>query len=192
MKATNATKVPLGILLREESDRGFNAGYYHILGNLVTTVDGKVRNPSSSSYDQGVNGWGRLADLQINSQADTDRVDHGLYGFDVRYRNVSFVDTAAAKRMAQTLTRIDRGLEKLQAKRGYTTNFGEYVGRVAEVLGVESIIVDRTSPDNRGWSYDEGQYQFLTIGEGVNYINGMVREWQRKNTPIPATATENA
>lgn len=181
MAKAKAPKVPLGILIREEQDNSFGGGYYHLRGSIVTLVNGKVRNPPSSSYDEPINGFGRLADLELNSQGERTNAQRGLYGFDVRYRNVSFIEARDAQRMHQTLTRLNNGMSKLYAKRGMVQSFGEYVGRVAEVLGIETIVFDYTPEGSHSWSHDERDYRHRSIGDGVNEVNHKVWQWQEKH-----------
>jgi hypothetical protein len=166
------TKTPLGLLINTISDGDF----FHIHLSFVMWEDGnKVRN-ASTRYEP-VNGLQLLDNLQITSQGNnSDRVR--LYGWEVRYRDVFAVDLRDAGRMHATLKKIQAGLDKLTAKRGYAATYGEFVGRVAEVTGVTTILTYR----NRGRyaSYDESTFTKYSVGDGVNQINHLVFLWQRK------------
>lgn len=167
----------LGIIISHESQSGFGSGsgFFHIVGRMVTSgIEGQLRNPPSSRYNDPINGFARLADLRINSQGEQDRRSQGLYGFDVTYRNVFEVELSTAKEMVQTLTKLEKGLAKLEERRGIARDFGTYVGRVAEVLGAEEIIETKRA----GSFYRDGDYVRHSVGDGVEWLKQVEQRWK--------------
>jgi len=148
--------------------------YFHIYARVVTErIENGDRVP-----------WGlqdRWSDpllwsrLQIGSQG-TVKERGPLYGYSVEYRDVFSVDALKAKRMTRTLDKIEQGLQKLMTTRGYVRTFGDYVGRVAEVISAAGIVIDKhTLP-----TWDSGtRYRWLSVGDGVVEIDRMSREWQK-------------
>lgn len=169
------TKEPLGIIITSKMDGDF----FNVTGHIIRwNEQGKVRNPSD--YDT-INGFPLLNNLHINSQGtnkDRDRV----YGFDVRYRDVYAIDLPLAEKMVKTLHKIDTGMDRLTKKRGYVQgNFGDYVGRVAEVIGATKILHKRAEPHSSWANHDDTDYVVLPLGEGINYVNHVVYLWQQRS-----------
>jgi hypothetical protein len=171
---------PLGIIITPKMDGDF----FNLTGGIIRWNEaGKVRNPSD--YDT-INGFPLLNNLQITSQGtnkDRDRV----YGFEVRYRDVYAIDLSLAEKMVKTLRKVNAGMDKLTAKRGYVGpgNFGEYVGRVAEVIGATKILYVQDRPRRSSWlMHDDVDYTVLNLGDGVNHVNHVVRMWQQRTEVV--------
>lgn len=180
MAKRNANTIPLGLLVSTETTPSYRAddrGYFHIKASVVTLIDGAVRN-GTTLYDGPYNGGlHRIEGLAVTSQGENSRADHGLYGFHVEFTDVRFVRTRDAEQIFRTLAFIDRRLSKIAAKRGDVRTFGEFVGRVAEVIGAETILFQKGKP--RGW-HDENEYDRGDIGGGVRRIELIEREWRQK------------
>lgn len=154
--------------------------YFHVTARAVTThYEGGARLPWGLDDEYGKDVL--LTGLRVSSQGDDksrQRGEEPLYGFHIEYRDMYRVDATQAHRMAKTLDKIDKGMAKLYAYRGRTKSFGEYVGRVAEVLGCEGIVFDQQQ------DYTSARYVWHSVGDGVNHIDYVVREWQK---PVQTT-----
>lgn len=130
----------VALYVTEKTDHGF----YHVLAHVVTLNTertGSIRNVNDYTTVKG--GW-FLDNLQVFSQGNAedarkpDRTAH-LYGFEVSYSHTN-VDLQKVTKMAKTLVKLDKALTKLNEKRGYVQTYGEYVSRVAEILGCTKMV----------------------------------------------------
>jgi hypothetical protein len=169
----------LHLLVREER----KDGYFHLRAQVViqkyesAEVSGWKPYGVEDSYSDGLLWTG----LQVSCQGDKDsrvRMGEGdrgaVYGFDVEYRDVWSVDLRKARRMSKTLDKIEKGMARLSEQRGYVRSYGEYLGRVAEVLGCAGIGIDGT-PGRYG-----SRYRWMSIGDGVNAANHLIYCWQQE------------
>ena len=168
---TNAT---YGLLINRKEESSFNNEATLILTlNVIKIEPGdKIRNLSSSYNEEP------LADLAVKAyvmQAYENVTP------DVAFYETGKIEKRDAERMVKTLTKLDKGLAKLNEKFGYTADFGAQVGRIANVLGVETII-EYTSQN--GSSYDDSRYRFHEIGQGVSCLNRLIAIW-REAHPLP-------
>lgn len=163
----------LGIIIDTERNRypGGGSDFVHVYGRVVAIVDGKVRN-SVRDYGRFNGGLEDIYGLTANSQGDGKEPGR-LYGFDALYLEAGHIDERKAGGHYRTLRTINGKLRKMQEARGYVKTFGEYVGRLAEVLGKDTVII-RTVGKGAGWSHDDNRYDFLTIGDGVRWIDDTV------------------
>jgi hypothetical protein len=164
-------------------------GYFHIYARVVTQRyedSAYVPQGPDDDYADGLLWSGLEARCQGDDQSRT-RARAGdaeaVYGFDVEYREPYSIGLRKARRMLKTLEKIDRGLDKLSETRGYVRNYGEYLGRLAEVLGCAGMAFQR---DERGRSMTGQRWQWDTIGEGVNRANRMIWQWQEDGKPARA------
>src|SRR5262249_31528835 len=150
-------------------------GYFHLRGRIVTS---KIEHGERWPFGFDEYNTGRLyTDLSINCQGDerSRESEHdAVYGIDIDYRGVFSIDATKAKIMTKTLERIERCLEKLRLSRGYVQSYGEYVGRIAEIIGAEGIVVHQKQPFERN---RPEQYHWDNIGNGVNLINRVIWRW---------------
>jgi len=156
-------------------------GYFHLYGRIVTD---KYENSRRLPYglDDDYSDGLKYSDLRTSCQGSEDSQrrtgeQEPVYGFAVEYRECYRLDLRTVKRMAKTLERIDKGLEKLSEARGYVRSYGEYAGRVAETLGCAGIVMERAQTAAR---MTGERYEWLSVGEGVNRINHRVYLWQRE------------
>jgi hypothetical protein len=160
----------VGLLVRIDDGRE----YMTIQCDFVTvSPQNEIRN--------GLDTW--THDLQIRCQGEQDTVGDRryLYGFGVEYFPHS-VDLRRAGQMYRTLLRVAKGMEKLDHDRGYPASYAEYVHRVAEILKAKYIIQIL----QKGSFYTDGEYRFMTPGEGRNWIAGLEREWKARKQETPA------
>lgn len=115
--------------------------------------------------------------LKVTSQGhDSDEQRH-LYAWEIGYKDKS-VTVDNVKGIAHTLTTIDRRLEHYTEKFGRPSTFGQYIGRIANAIGAESIVttVDRKNSS----SYSEQKHRFSTIADGVAWVDYLVKKWAAK------------
>jgi hypothetical protein len=184
MTKTKATKdQQIRYLLVSETREG---EYFHVRARVTTD-----RYENGSRYPYGLDddySDGLLySGLRVSCQGDTNsraREYEPVYGFTVEYRDVFAVDARKARRMTKTLDKLEKGLARLSEMRGYVQTYGEYCGRVAEVLGCIGIAYDM--PRDR---YASDRWTWLSVGDGINRINHRISMWQREGKE-PQTQTE--
>jgi hypothetical protein len=183
-------KVQLWLQVTEKSDWSFGEHYYHQYARVVTQKF-EDRHWVPYGVDDTYGDGPFYSYLTASCQGDEKsalRSNEPVYGIDVEYREMFTVDLRKAKRMVKTLELIRRGLDKLTAQRGYTRSWGEYLGRLAEVLGCEGLTIQLTanSESVRGYRWE----WYANIGEGVNAANSRVWQWQqevkKRLQPAPA------
>lgn len=183
MKA-KADKARLAILVQPELSANFGERYYHIRCIVrqyrPDDYGAKERDGWSAPDDtyHPVNGWADLGftigcqgDESSRAAADT-RDDRGVYGWDVTYRELHTVDLRRARKVCDTLAKLDRKMEKLCESRGRPHTFGEYVARVAEAIGAKTILFENTSKYNPARYIAEER-----IGDAIGRIDRMIYVW---------------
>ena len=184
--ATKTDKQPLALLIWRE----ISGEYMHWRGRVVTPKyenGEQVPYGTDSKYDRTML---YFDGLRVSSQGDARsrlRAGEPLYGLSCEYHDCFTVGLDEAQRMVKTLIKIDKGLLKLKEQRGYTRSFGEYCGRLAEVLGCTQIAIDRES---FGLRHQYSRWEFTSIGEGVNAIANNIQQWVREAQPSDV-AVEN-
>lgn len=156
-------------------------GYFHLHARVTTQrYEGNEWVPygCDDDYSDGLLWSG----LRVSCQGDdqTQRAaagDKAVYGYDVEYHDVYRVDLRKAHRMAKTLAKIEKGLYQLQEARGYVRSYGEYLGRVAEVLGCAGIGLERSK---RSESITGQRWRWQSVGAGVNEANHRIWLWQQE------------
>jgi hypothetical protein len=180
------------LLLREERTQGYDRGYYHLYGRVVTQKY-EQGSPQPEGPDDRYSDGPLYSGLQLRCQGDAqsreraiagDR-ESGVYGYECEYHDLHSVDRRAAVRMAKTLTTLEAKLSKLQEQRGYVRTYGEYCGRVAEALGCVGIAHVRTERERATCGE---RWIWRTLGDGIRWIDGQIGAWvdeARPATPEP-------
>lgn len=75
--------------------------------------------------------------LRITASHDLALTREESYGWRVEYRDLYSVNQRRAEAMVKTLRKIEKGLERLEAKWGSPDTWAAYVIRVGDVLGVK-------------------------------------------------------
>ena len=186
---TKAAANPTRLYLSTER----SGGYFHLKATVVeirpdddysVKTWGKVRNVEMS-------GGRYVDDLEVTSQGndeDRERSTSGrqLYGWEIQYR-AAFVRLEKAEHMIKTLKAIEKDLARMTAKIGRPLSFGQYLGRVAISLGCVGFVVKHGK--GRGeWGYDADDHRFLSIADGIEQADFMVREWAAEG--LEATSVE--
>jgi hypothetical protein len=169
------------IYLRIEEIR--DHGYYHLYARVCTQqYENSAWQPYGvdDDYSDGLKWSGLRVSCQGDEQSQTraGRGESGsVYGFSTEYHDCWKLDLRTVRRMAKTLETIDRKMDKLQEARGYVASYGEYLGRVAEVLGCAGFCFTR---DARSADISGQKYEFTTVGDGVNRANHRIYLWQQE------------
>ncbi len=139
-------------------------------GNLVSVNSDKVRNAS----DEPLNGL-HLNNLMVSCQGNSNDDTRSLYAFSVRFETGAGIDRQDAERMLKTLTTIEKRMDVVTAQFGHPGTFGQFVARVAAAIKADAIVVAHGK--SNGWSYDESNHRFLSIADGIYYVDGIERAW---------------
>lgn len=150
----------------------FSDGYGHVKGHFVVQDGSSVK---------GVDMGSPCSDLYISNQmseGDTDRDETFSYGWSTEYRSIHSIDLKDAERIVKTLRSIEKKLHNLEKQRGRCNSFGEYTGRVCEALNVTEIYF--YTHKAQSCKYADSEYRLRPLGEGINEINWMVVQANRK------------
>lgn len=164
----------LVFLVEEQIDNA--GGYGHVICRIVNLEEGKVRNISDGYNDVPTRYY---AGLDVRNQLDDRNGGLGTlcqsYGWHLEYHDVYLVNSHRASKMYKTLSRLEKRFEAISARRSYPNSFGEYVGRVAEILGIDTFyFYSRHASD-----YDDCEFQILPVGDAIGKINEMSLEVQK-------------
>lgn len=150
-------------------------GYFHVYASPAVLHGSVAAHTAKITYPRGeVNGW-YLDDLRIYSQGNDDDRERRLYAFRAEFKKFSLELNEAVK-CVKTLSRIEKGLNRLTEKRGYAKSFGEYVARVAEVLGAKVVVF----PKERRRSYDADDHRYRSLGDARSHIEHLEEQWKLK------------
>lgn len=155
-------------------------GYLHFQGKVLSVLKRRdeygddcenpdktiIRNPSSDTA------W---ADLSLRSQGKDTDCPRNFYGEAVAYQDVYSVDARRVEKMATLLGSITRKLHKLYDAEGPYSGLAGFVSRACRVMGLKYIIFKKS---DRGWSYDDNEYRYLAIGDGVAEIAAIESRWK--------------
>lgn len=106
---------------------------------------------------------------QISSDESVSKNPCKSYGWEWRYRNVYSVNRSKAEAMFKTLKWIGKKMEKVTEDRSYPSSFGEFVGRISEVLKITEFWFYKDETHNS--SYDENEYIVKNRQDGIDAIN---------------------
>jgi len=95
------------------------------------------------------------------------------YGDRPQFNGGSFIDLEEATRYARVLKAIDRKLNKIRVARGYPADVVDYLGRVAEAIGVDCFVVACT-PEGREMSGYRNRC--ISVGDGLNWLRRRLDE----------------
>lgn len=125
----------------------------------------KPRNFGMNEWDNPKNQL--LANLEAYIYAGTPKQ------WDLEYRDIFSADLREIKRMAKTLEKAQRFLQKKIDQDGYPTSFGQYVARVAQAFGIKTILFygDHSASSN----YDDSTYRMYGVGQAIEHIAYLVK-----------------
>jgi hypothetical protein len=152
-------------------------GYYRLHGQIVTQrYEGSQWLPygTDDTYGDGYL-WSGLRSSCQGDESSMKRDREPVYGFDVEYHDVWSIDVRKCRRMIKTLERINKGLHKLAEQRGAVGSYGEYCGRLCEVIGCVGIAMKRDPK----YDYSQTYSWSSTIGDGVNDVNNAIWRWRQ-------------
>ena len=110
---------------------------YILTARVAYLKDGEHRYPSNSYLFKPEF---EFADLHVTAYVDQE--NEGPWGCKYFY-NMDYVTLSNAEAMVKVLRRLQRGLDKLNAERGYLEDkqFAEYLMRVGDVLKIRNFYV---------------------------------------------------
>lgn len=146
--------------------------------NLWHPGEGQMRGPLWEPYSDNPK-WVALDDLFAQGLIDgSDSAGEGRVWAQIcEYRHIHSLDLKRGQACVNTLQRLERGLSRLQSRRGYPTDFADYLMRVAEVLGCRKYATysKKLRPDG---THD---WCFLTPD--------MLREWVKEHQKLDVELT---
>jgi hypothetical protein len=182
MTRSKTSKPVYGLLIHTKEDPSVYDGKatLTITLNAVKLVDGKLRNPSASDQDA-------LADFKLKAYVYEQYRDD-LITTHAAFYDPYIVEARDAKRISKVFATLEKKTAALRDQLGRPQSFGAEVARIATALGITHII---RQVENWGSNYDEGRYNFYSIGDGVNVLDRVVWDW-RQSHPLPVKETEVA
>jgi hypothetical protein len=154
----------------------------HISVQIKTIEEGKITNFSHS--------WLNMKDNEFyNNMTFTCQMSEHFsepYGFQVAYKDVYLIESYDLEKMARTMKRVQKGLERLYHQFGDAKTFEEWILRVAKVLKIKAFIFG--AKEDSPW-YSENEYRFFynpSIAKGV--IQGLIKEGMEHVTGQKAEA----
>ena len=141
-------------------------------GGQVCGFEIGLKNPSDTDTDRLIRA---LENLEVSCQGNNDDKPHGVYAWEVKYRDVYSVELAEAERMVWLLKRIDKRLERFGETEGPSLTFGQFAGRIARACEAEFFCL---KTDDATVGYDESEYRLMPLGEGVGTIDHLISKWQ--------------
>jgi len=139
--------------------------------------DGRLSSYCYTSFEQaGGIYYNLICRFSIDGQPQknyNDEVDG--YLLDLRYDSVHNLKEQKLSEMLKTLKRINRRLDAIERKEGYTTKLSEYARRVAQVVKAKEMVIENS---------------FFSIEEGIVKIDDLIREQRRKCLEITGNMEE--
>jgi hypothetical protein len=171
------------LYLRVEETR--EHGYFHLRARVCTQhYEAQDSRWQPQGVDDDYSDGLLWSGLRVSCQGDTGtqlapETYKAVYGFDTEYDCTysSKVDLRRVARMHKTLTKVSTGLARIDEVRGYVRSYGEYLGRVAEVLGCAGMVFEK---DQRAAAISGQRYEWTTVGDGVNRANHRIYLWQQE------------
>jgi len=144
-----------------------------------------VEMPSAYGTDDREHGLHRL---EISAQNTPDHIEAPAYwNRGAEYRDVYSVDARGAETMHKTLSGLQRKLDKLDAKYGYVTTFGQHVARFADAVGATTFVIRTRGKVNPS----TGTEYRICDATGAAYMCDL---WEREyaNEIRPSTTEQSA
>ena len=127
-----------------------------------------------------------LADLRVSahsmfyhSYSDNEPERFSLIGWNTEYRDVFSIDARRARTMVKTLDAIEKKLAAKEAADGRPESFGRYLIRVAAAIGATKIVIKTAGNSS---SYDRNQYRFLSLADGMEWVNRQFSDYVKAET----------
>lgn len=163
-------KQPIVLLLTHTPLSGGNHG--HITATFLRKEEENYYNGCNAT----VNGL-FINDLQVDAwySREYPELNYGFASDTVTYHAPWCVDLAIAKAITATLTKIEKGLYKVEDANGRADSFGEYLLRVAKVLGVTEFIFTKRP----GSFHSSTDYTQLTPTQLREWVKTVTSESQQ-------------
>lgn len=174
-------------------DDRYSTGYGKIDAVVLREAVSDAVNPDTGStqYNDGKNvvgyrnvSWSgnKKSSLFVENLTLTCQFDIAnnelAYGNETCFREVFKIDLQESKAICNTLSHIEKSMNKLNSEFGYTNEFGSYVARVAKILGIKKFIVLRDL-NNTISSWDQINVRHVSASN-LNYEVEKMIEFARK------------
>lgn len=100
--------------------------------------------------------------------------------FTMDYRDCGYIGPSEVYAMAKTLKRLERGMEKISLTEGCPKSFGQYLNRVARLIGATYMLTPRNAVSRER---SGEQYHSYSIGSAVDNVDVLTLEWFRSLKP---------
>ena len=135
----------LALMVTAEPSR-WSGTYLTLSAEVVRLADGEAEptNWKSISEYEYDNPYYGLAGLAVTAQADNEEAEP--YAMTLRFTDLGSVSLTPeyVAAMAKAGKRIERRMQSMAEKRGYSRDFADYVARFAEAVGTRRYLVRGT------------------------------------------------
>lgn len=174
------TKLDVRLIVRVTDDRSFGDPYLHLATEVVYRDwedGGRWVTCSGYSTPQNLRGYDKLGVV-----AQADHYKPTFYGYRIAYSDIHRAELDDVKRMATTMTRVQRKLDRMVEAFDYPASAADMVLRFAKAIGADLVgFYDKSSP-----SQDEFGYVWVTAS-GVKYRIGKAEQEFAKKYDIQTT-----
>ncbi len=181
-------KPRLSLCVRFEHDYTFHASMKTIVTIEVWRGGGMAGQCDwygiTSSYGQSpIAGY---EDLHFENFTFEDSEPNNGFQATLAYHNYR-AELHDCERQVKTLRAIHKASQKITDREGYAKTFGQYVNRMARIVGAEVVRVEKTE---KAWKTTGERYSECTLGDAVGWIDSRVNSWlqERKEAKTLQTA----
>jgi hypothetical protein len=169
VKEYGETSLPrIGLYLSTSETKGYGTylkGYQHLTAAVIQIAeDGSPRNLRETQP---------LCDVEVRAQMDDQ--SKTFYGFETRVYASTYpwIDARRAALMSKTLSTIEKRLEIIAAKYGFSPDLATNLLRLADVIGADAFIVKARGNSS---TYSENEWRELDATSAQSWINERERE----------------
>lgn len=155
-------------------------GYVHLVGRpcLINPERHDSQDTMYGAFDypwEHDENWGWMRDFAVWSQGENNGEPRRLYAIEPRYGGIHSADYRDIQRMHKAMTKLHKGLDKLEQEWGYAKGFPEMILRVCKVMKIQYIAVKKSPAAEERSGI---QYHCYEVGkDAANAIEYLVREW---------------
>jgi hypothetical protein len=145
---------------------------------VVMNDEGNPRNPTFSRWDDL--GAGEYQGLQVQAHMYLDD-ENWLFDREAQFYDFYSIRQDQAESLARTSKRINRKLQDLTDRLGYSGEVADFLARLAVAIGANrSRWFGRVIHEGR--NYDNTDYQWSDAHSLQMHLNQTVKEWKEKHS----------